>query len=466
MNPLIFREYDIRGIADHDLTDEVAEHIGRAFGTLVRRSGSNRVVLGHDVRLSSPRLHARVAEGLKACGLEVLDLGFMVTPGVYFAAVRLEAGGSLQVTGSHNPPEYNGFKMTLQDGAVYGERIQEIRRMIETRDWESGAGSVRLVPILDEYVAAITSRVRLSGRPRIVVDAGNGTAGPVALRVFEGIGCEVDALYCEPDGAFPNHLADPTVPAFMADLTRRVVDRGADLGIGLDGDGDRIGLIDSGGRMIFGDQLLALLARDVFERIGPAEIIFDVKCSQGLVEDIEAHGGIPHMWKTGHSLIKSEMRRTGAPIAGEMSGHMFFTEGWFGFDDAVYAGARLLGILDRWGRPLAELVDTIPAYVSTPELRIGCADEEKFQVVEEVTRRFKERGDVRVIDLDGARVIFGDGWGLLRASNTQPVLVLRFEGQSEEALARVRATFTAILEEFPSVALEELKTLDSGGAGH
>ncbi len=463
MNPLIFREYDIRGIADHDLTDEVAEHIGRAFGTLVRRSGSNRVVLGHDVRLSSPRLHARVAEGLKACGLEVLDLGFMVTPGVYFAAVRLEAGGSLQVTGSHNPPEYNGFKMTLQDGAVYGERIQEIRRMIETRDWDSGAGSVRLVPILDEYVAAITSRVRLRGRPRIVVDAGNGTAGPVALRVFEGIGCEVDPLYCDPDGAFPNHLADPTVPAFMADLTRRVVANRADLGIGLDGDGDRIGLIDSGGRMVFGDQLLALLARDVFERIGPAEIIFDVKCSQGLVEDIEAHGGIPRMWKTGHSLIKSEMKRTGAPIAGEMSGHMFFTEGWFGFDDAIYAGARLLGILDRWERPLAELVDTIPAYVSTPELRIGCPDEEKFHVVEEVTRLFKARDDVRVIDLDGARVIFPDGWGLLRASNTQPVLVLRFEGQNEEALARVRAAFTASLEKFPSVALEEL---DSGGAGH
>jgi phosphomannomutase/phosphoglucomutase len=463
MNPHIFREYDIRGIAETDLTDEVAGDVGRAFGTLVRRAGGRRVVLGHDVRTSSPRLHARVTEGLTACGLEVLDLGFLVTPGVYYAAVRLEADGALQVTGSHNPAEYNGFKMTLKEGVVYGERIQEMRRLIEARDFETGEGSVRLVPVLDEYLAAITSRVRLSGRPRIVLDAGNGTAGPAAVRLFEELGCEVDPLYCEPDGTFPNHLADPTVPAFMEDLIRRVCGTGADLGIGLDGDGDRIGLVDGQGRMVFGDQLLALLARDVIERVGPSLIIFDVKCSQGLIEDIEAHGGIPHMWKTGHSLIKTEMKRTGAPIAGEMSGHMFFTEGWFGFDDALYAGARLLGILDRWKRPLAELVDSIPSYVSTPELRVGCADEEKFRVVTEVTRRFKEREDVEVVDIDGARVLFGDGWGLLRASNTQPVLVLRFEGQDQAALDRVRGAFREVLQDYPAVALDEL---DAGGAGH
>lgn len=464
MNPLIFREYDIRGIADEDLTDQVAFSIGRAFGTVLRRGGGTRVALGRDIRLSSPRLHSQVGEGLVACGLEVLDVGTMPTPVVYFAEVNIDTDGSLQVTGSHNPAEYNGFKMTVRGAATYGEQIQEIKGLIEGEDYESGEGQLQQISIIDDYIEAITSRVTLTSPPHIVIDAGNGIAGPAALRIFEELGCRVEGLYCEPDGTFPNHLPDPTVPLLMEDLQKAVVAGGADLGIGFDGDGDRIGVIDAGGRLIYGDQLLAIYARDVLERLGEQKILFDVKCSQGLVEDIEAHGGVPHMWKTGHSLIKAEMKRSSVPIAGEMSGHMFFEEGWFGFDDALYAAARLLGILDRWGLPLARAVDDIPYYYSTPELRVGCPDTDKFNVVREVTRRFKERKDVEVVDIDGARVIFDGGWGLARASNTQPVIVLRFEGCTEEVLEEVRGEFVSMLETFDSVDLGDLK--EAGGSAH
>jgi len=458
MNPLIFREYDIRGIAADDLTDEVAFDVGRAYGSLLRRSGGEQVVLGFDARESGPRLHRKIAEGLVSCGLEVSDLGMVPTPTVYFAEKHTGSDGGIMVTGSHNPAEYNGFKMTIRGGSVHGEEIQGLKAIIETGDFETGTGALATLSLLDEYLAAITDRVTLTAAPVVVVDAGNGIAGPAAERLFTELGCDLHTLYCEPDGTFPNHLADPTVPEFMVDLRQEVLDRGADLGIGFDGDGDRIGLIDHTGRMVFGDQLLALFARDVLERMGEQTILFDVKCSQGLVEDIVAHGGIPHMWKTGHSLIKAEMKRSGVPLAGEMSGHMFFEEGWFGFDDALYAGARLLGILDRWQVPLAELVDSIPAYHSTPELRVSCADAEKFDVVAEITARFKSRDDVEVIDIDGARVIFEEGWGLVRASNTQPVIVLRFEGRNEPALNHVREEFIAVLKDFPAVAVEELET--------
>lgn len=463
MNPLIFREYDIRGIASDDLTDEVALNIGRAYGTMLRRSGGSRVVLGYDARLSGPRLRARVTEGLLSCGLEVLDLGMVPTPIAYFAEVHTGAGGSFQVTGSHNPAEYNGFKMTISGSSVYGKQIQGLREMIEGADFETGDGDLVVSHLLEEYLQAITSRVHLVDPPHIVIDAGNGIAGPAAVSLFEKLGCELTALYCEPDGTFPNHLADPTVPEFMEDLQRAVKEQGADLGIGLDGDGDRIGLVDDRGRMIYGDQLLAIFARDVLERMGEQKILFDVKCSQGLVEDIRAHGGVPHMWKTGHSLIKAEMKKSSVPIAGEMSGHMFFEEGWFGFDDALYAGARLLGILDQWGKRLADVVDDIPYYHSTPELRVSCADSDKFDVVSSITARFKEREDVEVVDIDGARVIFEDGWGLVRASNTQPVIVLRFEGRSESALSHIREEFVRVLEDFPAVAVGEL---EGGGGGH
>jgi len=463
MNPLIFREYDIRGIADTDLTDEVAFAIGRAWGTLLRRGGDSRAVLGRDARISGPRVHDAVSRGLVASGLEVLDLGAVPTPVLYFAEMHLEAGGGFQVTGSHNPAEYNGCKMTWRRASVYGEMIQALRETIEKADFETGQGSITPVDIIDDYLADITGRVALNRSPKIVIDAGNGIAGPTARLLFSALGCDVEELYCDPDGTFPNHLADPTVPEFMADLQRAVTAGGAELGIGFDGDGDRIGVVDAHGTLIFGDQLLALYARDVLERLGEQRILFDVKCSQGLVEDIEAHGGIPHMWKTGHSLIKAEMKRSAVPVAGEMSGHMFFAEGWYGFDDALYAAARLLGILDRWQRPLDGLVAEIPAYSSTPEIRVGCADEDKFTVVEQVRDRFLARDDVEVVSIDGARVIFADGWGLVRASNTQPVIVLRFEGRDEAALEKVRTEFTAVLNDFPSV---DLSGLTGGHTAH
>lgn len=463
MNTLIFREYDIRGIAEDDLTDEVVLSIGRAFGTMISRAGGNRVVQGHDVRLSSSRLRDQIREGLMACGLEVLELGAVTTPNVYFAEVQKGADGGIAVTGSHNPAEYNGFKMTVAGSSVYGAQIQELRELIERADFTSGEGSSSPVPLVDEYLDAILRRVKLTNPPFVVIDAGNGVAGPPAKRLFEELGCRVEALYCDPDGHFPNHLPDPTVPQFMEDLQNTVLESGASLGIGFDGDGDRIGIVDHRGRLIYGDQLLAIYARDILERSSGEKILFDVKCSQGLVEDIVAHGGVPHMWKTGHSLIKAEMRKSGVLVAGEMSGHMFFKEDWFGFDDALYAGARLLGILDRWNTTVAEVIDDIPYYHSTPEIRVSCADSDKFDVVAAVTDQFKSRGDVEVIDIDGARVIFEEGWGLIRASNTQPAIVLRFEGRNETALSRVRDEFEAVLRDFPSVAIEELV---KGGSGH
>ncbi len=456
MNSLIFREYDIRGIAEEDLTDEVALNIGRAFGTVLRRGGGTKVALGHDIRLSSSRLHGQICRGLASTGIDVFDVGSMPTPAVYFTEVHLSTDGSLQVTGSHNPAEYNGFKMTIGGASIYGGQIQKLKELINEKDFESGEGEIHTISVYDEYIEAITSRVALQSPPFIVIDAGNGIAGPAALQIFGDLGCRIEALYCEPDGRFPNHLPDPTVPRFMEDLQKAVVEGGADLGIGFDGDGDRIGVVDAGGRLIYGDQLLAVYARDILERTGEQKILFDVKCSQGLVEDIEAHGGEPVMWKTGHSLIKAEMKRSKVPIAGEMSGHMFFGEGWFGFDDAIYAAARLLGILDRWNLPLAQVVDDIPYFHSTPELRVDCADAEKFEVVREVTRIFKERLDVEVIDIDGARVIFDGGWGLARASNTQPVIVLRFEGRTEGVLQEIRGEFIAVLERFDAVDLENL----------
>ena len=466
MNPHIFRQYDIRGMAERDLTDPVAYRIGQAFARLVHDRQGSRVVLGHDVRLSSPRLHAQVAAGLVASGLEVIDLGFMPTPGVYFAAHHDQADGGLIVTGSHNPAEYNGFKMLLRQGPVYGEQIQQMRRIIEEGDFISGQGSQQSRSILSTYLDAIVTRVHLRRPFHVAIDAGNGTAGPAVLQLMESLGCRVEALYCDPDGTFPHHLADPTVPAFMRDLSDRVMASGAEIGIGLDGDGDRIGVVDERGRLIFGDQLLALYARDVLERTGRGQkIIFDVKCSQALIEDIEAHGGQPVMWKTGHSLIKAEMKRSKAPLAGEMSGHMFFAENWFGFDDALYAAARLLGLLDRWEVSIGEAVDSLPRYFSTPEMRVSCSDEVKFEVVDEITRRFRKRSGIEVVDIDGARVITPEGWGLVRVSNTQPVIVLRFEGRTPEALEEVRQMFIEVLSDFPEVALEELDG-EANDSGH
>jgi phosphomannomutase/phosphoglucomutase len=433
----IFREYDIRGYHETELTDEVALAVGRAFATRIRREGGRRVALGLDVRPSSPRLVAAVERGILAAGVEVERVGLVPTPALYYAVAARGLDGGLQVTGSHNPPEFNGFKLTKRVLPMFGAEIQAMRESIERGDLEKGEARWTERPVLDEYRAMLIERLRSPRGLTVVMDCGNGCAGTVVPQAFERMGHSVIPLFAELDGRFPNHLPDPTVPALLESLVAEVKRRRADLGIGFDGDADRIGAVDANGRIVYGDQLLALLARDVLERVPGAQIIYDVKCSQGLAEDIAAHGGRPLMWKTGHSLIKSKLHETGAPIAGEMSGHMFFSEGYFGFDDALFAAGRLLRYVARSGSSLAALTDSIPRYHATPETRLACPEDLKFQVPEELKREFASR--YRVIDIDGARVEFGDGWGLVRASNTQPAVVVRFEARTPERLEEIRA---------------------------
>jgi phosphomannomutase/phosphoglucomutase len=382
-----------------------------------------------------------VREGIVAAGGSAIDVGELPTPALYFATKTLPVDGGIQVTGSHNPPEFNGFKMTRRRLPLFGAEIQTMRERIARGDLARATPPAAATerPILDAYAAMLVDRLQSPRRLTVVMDCGNGCAGTVVPDVFERMGHTVIPLFAELDGRFPNHLPDPTVPALLESLIAEVRRTGADLGIGFDGDADRIGAVDANGRIVFGDQLLALFARDVLTRVPGAEIIFDVKCSQGLIEDIAAHGGRPVMWKTGHSLIKSRLHETGAPLAGEMSGHMFFSEGYFGFDDALFAAGRLLRYLAASGRSLAELVDSIPRYHATPEMRLACPEDRKFAVVEEVKREFL--GTYRVIDIDGVRVEFGDGWGLVRASNTQPALVVRFEARTAARLAEIRALF-------------------------
>jgi len=449
----IFREYDIRGLHESELTDEVAEGVGRAFGTLIAREGGRVVALGLDVRPSSPRLFAGVERGLVRCGLEVRRIGVVPTPALYYAVSQTGPDAGLQVTGSHNPPEFNGFKMTRGATPVFGAQIQQMRETIEKGAFmDAPGGTAADHPVLPEYARMLEERCKSPKGLRVVMDCGNGCAGTVTPRVFETMGHQVTPLFVELDGTFPNHLADPTVPALMKDLIAEVKRTKAQLGIGFDGDADRIGAVDENGRMVFGDQLLALFARDVLTRVPGASIIFDVKCSQGLIEDITAHGGKPVMWKTGHSLLKSKLWETGAPLAGEMSGHIFFKEGYFGYDDALFAAGRLLRYVASTGKSLAELVDSIPQYHSTPEIRLPCPEDKKFAVVDTLKREFA--GRYRVIDIDGVLVEFGDGWGLARASNTQAVIVVRFEARSEQRLEEIRATF-----------MEPLKALGVGEAG-
>jgi phosphomannomutase/phosphoglucomutase len=440
----IFREYDIRGLHESELSDDTAEAVGRAFATVIRREKGARVALGRDVRPSSVRLAAAVERGMLATGLTVERVGLVPTPALYYAVASRGLDGGMQVTGSHNPPEFNGFKMAKKKLPLFGTEIQAMKRMIETGDLERGTGSWADRPVLDDYRAMLVERCRSPKGLRVVMDCGNGCAGTVVPQSFERMGHTVIPLFADLDGRFPNHLPDPTVPALLVDLQRKVKEAKADFGIGFDGDADRIGAVTASGRIVWGDQLLALFARDVLQRVPGAEIIFDVKCSQGLIEDIVAHGGKPTMWRTGHSLIKQKLQETGAPVAGEMSGHMFFSEGFFGFDDALFAAGRLLRYVGSTGRTLDELVASIPQYHATPELRLECPEDRKFQVPEALKAEFASR--YKVIDIDGARVEFGDGWGLVRASNTQPAVVVRFEARTPERLAEIQALMMAPLE--------------------
>lgn len=439
----IFREYDVRGIVGRDLTPEVARAVARAFGSELPERGPPTVAVGHDNRPSSPELAESACRGLNEAGVRAVLVGTVPTPVLYFAAMELETDGGIQVTGSHNPPEYNGIKMVRDGASIYGAEIQALRKRVEDDRYRLGSAETERREILGRYVEAFAERARVSGPVRFVLDCGNGAGSVVAARALRAAGAEVDPLFCESDGTFPNHHPDPTVDENLRDLIARVRRTGADFGVGLDGDADRIGVVTEGGEIVRGDHLLLLFAVDLLEERPGVEVIFDVKCSQALPEVIRAKGGVPVMWKTGHSLIKERMRETGAPIAGEMSGHICFADRYFGFDDAIYAAARLAEIVARRRRPLSELAGEIPSYPSTPELRLDCPEHRKFEVVRRAVEHYRRTHEV--IDIDGARVLFDGGWALIRASNTQPVVVVRVEARTPERLEEIRREVAAYL---------------------
>ena len=444
LEPSIFREYDIRGIAETELASPDIAHLGRALGTLLRRKSGPRINLGRDCRLSSPRLHDALLEGLLASGCDVTDIGVVPTPLLYFSAVHLKSDGAVMITGSHNPAEFNGFKTVSGAGTIYGDDIQEVRRIIQSGAFATGTGSHRSADVSDAYVDHVASQFDFERRINVVADAGNGTAGPLMHRLLERLNCDATELFFEMDGHFPNHHPDPTVPANLADLQNKVREQNADLGIAFDGDSDRIGAVDEQGNVIYGDMLMLIYGREILSRKPGATFIGEVKCSQIMYDELKRLGGHPIMYKTGHSLIKAKMKQEHAELAGEMSGHMFFADRYFGFDDALYAACRLMEIVSRSGRPLSAQLEGVPKTVATPEIRIDCSDDQKFAIVAQVFEHFRETH--QVIDVDGVRVLFPQGWGLLRASNTQPVLVMRFEAATLDLLSEYQSEMEHVLE--------------------
>ena len=440
MKSHIFRQYDIRGIVGEDLDAEVTEAVGRAFGSRVRLDSSSRsptVAVGYDNRSTSPALAKGLIAGIRSAGVDVLDIGTVPTPVLYWSEVTLGTDAGVQITGSHNPPEWNGIKMTHGGSSLYGDAIQDLLRSIQASNFTSGSGGYERITVLAHYVDDIAGRFNLERPMRVAVDCGNGTGSILAVRLLEAIGVEVTPLFCESDPTFPNHHPDPTVDDNLIDLIRSVESGNHDLGVAFDGDADRIGAIDDQGRIIRGDILLLLFGLDLLKKRGPGQkLIFDVKCSQVLPELFEKAGGEPIMWQTGHSLIKNKMRETGALLAGELSGHIMIADDYLGFDDALYDACRLIEIISRSGRTLSEMVSDFPEYRSTPEIRIDVTEDQKWTVVSEALVYFKEKYDV--ISVDGVRILFGDGWALLRASNTQPVIVARFEARSESRLIEIR----------------------------
>jgi phosphomannomutase/phosphoglucomutase len=438
ISPYIFREYDIRGKVGEDFTEEVVKEIGRAYGTIIRRRGGGKICCGRDGRLSSPSLQKALIEGILSTGIGVINIGICPTPVMYFSLFTFEdSDGGIQVTGSHNPPEFNGLKICVGKDTIFGPQIQEIRKLIEKKDYEKGNGKVEEREILNKYIDYICNNIELKRPLKVVLDPGNGVCSLTAPEIFKRLGCEVECLFCEIDGTFPNHFPDPVVPENLKWLKEKVLKGGYEVGFGYDGDGDRLGVIDEKGNIIWGDQLLIIFAKDLLKKYPGAKIIGEVKCSRTLYEKIAKLGGIPIMWKTGHSLIKNKMKEEEALLAGEMSGHIFFADKWFGFDDGVYTSLRIAEILSQNNIPLSEYLKDIPEMYSTPEIRKECPDEVKFKVVERLVKKFKNEG-LNVIDVDGARIEFKEGWALVRASNTQPVLVLRFEAETEEFLKKLQ----------------------------
>ena len=453
MNRHIFREYDIRGVVDQDLNDEVVELLGRGFGTYLRQNNARRITVGGDVRLSTERFRSALINGLRASDIDVIDIGIVPTPVQYFSMFRLPVAGGVMITGSHNPPDYNGFKLSLNQAPIYGTEIQKIYEIIAGGDFSEGNGKLEKQDITDEYIRYIKENIHIERPLKVVLDSGNGAAALVAHRLFRELGMETIDLFDQPDGTFPNHHPDPTVPAYITELIDTVRSEQADVGIGYDGDADRIGIIDEKGDIIWGDRLLIIFARDVIQRHPGAKVIFEVKCSQALPEMIRKFGGEPIMWKTGHSLLKKKMKETGAPLAGEMSGHLFFADRYFGYDDAIYASARMVELLSRTDQKVSELLADVPVYYATPEIRAETkSDEEKFRIAEQAKSYFSQKYEV--VDIDGVRILFGDGWGLVRASNTQPVLVLRFEARSPERLSELKNLVIEKLNTFGEIKIE------------
>ncbi len=454
MDANIFREYDIRGIVGRHLTDETVAVLGRAIGTFFRQNNAKRIAIGYDARESSPCFCDLLTAGFNAVGCDAVLIGMVPTPVLYHTVFTRDVDGGVMITGSHNPPDHNGFKICLGKAALFGSQIQQIKEIAQAEETRAVAsvpsspeiGTTETIDVLAEYCRDIVSRIDLGPR-RItaVVDAGNGMGGVTAVPVFEALGVEMVKLYTEPDSTFPNHHPDPTVEENLADTIAKVLETKADLGIAFDGDGDRIGVVDENGHIIWGDELMVLFSRGILKTTPGATIIAEVKCSQTLFDDIAARSGNAIMWKAGHSLIKAKMKETNAALAGEMSGHIFFADRFYGFDDATYAACRVLEILSKTDKPLSELLADLPPTFSTPELRVDCPDEAKFDVVTRVAKHFTATNEV--ITIDGARILFDHGWGLVRASNTQAILVLRFEADSPEALAEIRATVEAKVSE-------------------
>ncbi|MGQ9671855.1 MAG: phosphomannomutase/phosphoglucomutase [Candidatus Aminicenantales bacterium] len=437
INPKIFREYDIRGVVDKDLTPDFVEYLGRGLGSYFRRRGKKLVALGRDCRLSSPAFAEILTQALLSTGCSVVDFGMIPTPLLYFAVFRRKLESAIMITGSHNPPEYNGFKMMVGEETLYGEAIQEIyallrdRQIVQDRPGEKSSHDIIL-----EYQDFLVHDIKLKKKLKVVLDAGNGTAGFVAVPIFKRLGCEVVELYCEPDGHFPNHHPDPTLPEAMEELIKKVNEEGADFGVGYDGDGDRLGVVDEKGQLLWGDQLMIVFVRDILPWHPGAAIISEVKASKLLYEEIARLGGRPIMWKTGHSLIKKKIKEEKAVLAGEMSGHIFFADRYYGFDDAIYASVRLAEILSRSGEGLSGRLADLPRTYYTPEIRVYASDEVKFRIVEAVKKELAAK--YPVVDIDGVRVSYPKGWALVRASNTQAVLVLRFEAETPEDLKAIR----------------------------
>ena len=447
INESIFREYDIRGIVENDLDDDVVEKIAKAVATIFIKRGKKTIAIGYDGRPHSPRIKEVFIKGLLDSGLDVTEIGLVSTPVLYYSIYRLKLDGGVSITASHNPPEYNGFKVVIGRDALSGKEIKEIYDIAVNEEFLSnGKGKLEKMDIIEDYLNYIANNIKLDKKIKVVVDAGNGTGGITAKPLYERLGAEVIDIFCDVDGTFPNHHPDPTKVENLKDLIKKVKETNSDLGLGFDGDADRVGVVDNEGNIVWSDLILIILARDVLKNNPGAKIISEVKASEVFYSEVRKAGGVPIMWKTGHSLIKKKIYEENALLAGEVSGHIFFNDKWFGFDDAIYAGARLLEILSKSDMKLSEIMKSVPNVVNTPEIRIDVDEEIKFKIVDKIIEYFKK--DYDVIDIDGARIKFEDGWALVRASNTQPSLVLRFEANSEKDLEKIQSIVNPILEKF------------------